>query len=565
MTFNGTPQANTSTTSFFNFTPSSDGTYAVTLAATCPGGIAVSTTATIIVTAPGDSLYRPVLNQNDFTYLGSFTLPHTANGWDTAGSTGGLTLRYDKGHLDFLTTNHIYSGGLVYEVSYPGISLTAPYPQASVVYNWGDVYTGQKEVSGDNSLNGSNWTYGLYYDQTLGRLYWSYGFTYTTVSDNPSFGYSVLNDATGAATGVGAWSLVNRPEKFDRGGTLRIPQWFADRFTGGDSLGVGFGGYFSVDATGSQGPALAGVADPNLSSNPDDSALANVPLLGYPLSAPDRGHRDPNYTSYYDGGVYPTTLGPWNPQGGVGYWTASDIVFGTGTWIDLPGGKQGVLFIAKVGQGNVWYQASDRHAQSGAFEWLVYNPKDLAAVANGLKQQWQIQPQYAWTSSTLPLPALDAGGWTGDGNNQVGGIAFDPSTNRLYVLVTAAAGYNGFEAWPEIYVYQVGPAVMATTPASGASGVSTATTVSITFLTAMDLTTLTSGAIGIQDSAGNTVAAALTYNAVTKTATLTPSAPLSANTSYTVTVAGGVSSTEMKDLFGDPLPAPYSWSFTTGL
>ena len=60
---------------------------------------------------------------------------------------------------------------------------------------------------------------------------------YASVASEPV----TLNDATGVATGVGAWSLTGRPEKYDRGGVVQIPQWFANRYTGGDTLGVGFG------------------------------------------------------------------------------------------------------------------------------------------------------------------------------------------------------------------------------------------------------------------------------------------------------------------------------------
>src|SRR5262249_60003050 len=163
-------------------------------------------------------------------------------------------------------------------------------------------------------------------------------------------------------------------------------------YTGGKSLGVGFGGYWSIVSTASFGPSLAAVSDPDVAASPDRSALANVPLVGYPSDAPDRAHRNPDYTSYYDDGTYPTTPGKWNPSGGTGYWTWSDTIYGAGSWIDLPD-RQGVLFIAKLGHGNVYYKDSDRHAYPGcSFTWYVYDPKDLAAVATGAKKQWEIQP-----------------------------------------------------------------------------------------------------------------------------------------------------------------------------
>ena len=394
-------------------------------------------------------------------------MPTYANSWSTAFSTGGLTHRYVNGQLHFLTTSHLYSGGLVYETNYPGISTGDIYsaPKAQVVWNWGDVYTGKKALQ-DATVGGDYWvsqlssgalTYGLYYDQNLGRLYWNYGDWYNMVyGGNPSLGYSLLNDSTGVGMGVGYWSLTNRPEKFDRGGTLRIPQWFADRFTGGKSLAVGFGGYFSGVAGASFGPALAAVSDPDPVVNPDRSSLDNVPLIGYPSNAPDRAHRDPDYNSFYestDGS--PDPAGAWNPLNGVGYWTWSDIIFGAAAWIDTPQ-LGGVLFIAKVGQGNVWYETSNLHADRGAFEWFVYDPKDLAAVASGAKQQWQIQPKYIWIDNVLQLNEATTG-WEGEGGMQVGGVTFDSTTNRLYVLVNGAWKDGCCEWYPQVYAYQVQP------------------------------------------------------------------------------------------------------------
>jgi PKD repeat protein len=440
------------------------GAYTTTVTVTDNQGDQAFSSAPITVDPTSDSsepLFTPVVNQSDFTYIGSFRLPQSANGWSTAFSTGGLAYRYVNGNLQFFTTSHVYSGGLVYEFNYPGVATSSNpnnLPQAQVITNWGDVYTGQKWVGNDggtSNLSSGVLTYGLYYDMSSDRLYWNYGDWYNATNPyNPSFGYSTLDDSTGVATGVGAWSLAGRPEKFDRGGILQIPEWFANAYTGGNTLGVGFGGYFSITSTASFGPALAAIAPPDPTTDPDDSSLPNIPLIGYPNGAPDRAHTDTDYTSYYDSGTYPTTPGQWNPANGTGYWSWSDLIYGAGTWIDTPNG-QGVLFIAKVGQGNVWYQTSDRHSQSGAFEWMVYNPADLAAVASGAKQQWQIQPEYEWTDSTLPLGNLDQSGWEGDGASQVGGITFDPTTNRLYVLVNAV-WQNGVEWYPEMYVYQLG-------------------------------------------------------------------------------------------------------------
>src|SRR5204863_679987 len=56
---------------------------------------------------------------------------------------------------------------------------------------------------------------------------------------------------------------------------------------------------------------------------------------------------------------------------------------------------------------------------------------------------------------------------------------------------------------------------------------------------------------------GATVAAALSYNSATFTATLQPYALLAALTTYTATVSGA------RDATGNVMAAPVTWSFTT--
>src|SRR5262249_39835778 len=160
-------------------------------------------------------------------------------------------------------------------------------------------------------------------------------------------------------------------EKEARGGVTPIPQWFADSYTGGKNLGVGFGGYFSIiSSPDSLGPALTAI---NAPSGPHRSSLPNVRLLGYDFGPPDsmhdREHAPPDYNSSYDNGAFnPTVINGVN----TGYWTWSDEIYGGGTWIDLPNAA-GVLFIGKIGKGNVWYETSDRHAQAGTVLWMIYD------------------------------------------------------------------------------------------------------------------------------------------------------------------------------------------------
>ncbi|MFC7533549.1 DUF4082 domain-containing protein [Actinoplanes sp. GCM10030250] len=95
------------------------------------------------------------------------------------------------------------------------------------------------------------------------------------------------------------------------------------------------------------------------------------------------------------------------------------------------------------------------------------------------------------------------------------------------------------------------PAVTATNPVSGASGVGVTSTVSATFNEALQ-----TGTAALSVSAGGTAVSGTTaYNATTRMVTFTPGS-LAASTSYTATVSGA------RDTAGN-LMAPVSWSFTT--
>ena len=104
------------------------------------------------------------------------------------------------------------------------------------------------------------------------------------------------------------------------------------------------------------------------------------------------------------------------------------------------------------------------------------------------------------------------------------------------------------------------PTVSSVTPASGATGVPTASNVTVTFSEPIDPSTITGSTFELRQGA-SLVAASVSYDAGTRTATLDPTAPLANSTSYTATVKGGAAG--VKDSAGNPLAADYSWTFTT--
>ena len=104
------------------------------------------------------------------------------------------------------------------------------------------------------------------------------------------------------------------------------------------------------------------------------------------------------------------------------------------------------------------------------------------------------------------------------------------------------------------------PQVPSTSPADGATDVSVGTLVTATFSEAMDPSTLSAVTFTLKETAtGTAVSGTVSYVAGTKTGTFTPSAPLGAETSYTVQVRTGV-----RDLAGNGLDTAKTWSFTTG-
>jgi hypothetical protein len=106
----------------------------------------------------------------------------------------------------------------------------------------------------------------------------------------------------------------------------------------------------------------------------------------------------------------------------------------------------------------------------------------------------------------------------------------------------------------------VPPEIVSTLPTNGANNVPLTQAVSATFTKAMNPLTITNATFQLTQG-GTVVAATLAYDAVTFTATLTPTVALLPSTSYIATVTSGAT-----DLAGDPLGstgAANPWTFTT--
>jgi len=103
------------------------------------------------------------------------------------------------------------------------------------------------------------------------------------------------------------------------------------------------------------------------------------------------------------------------------------------------------------------------------------------------------------------------------------------------------------------------PTLTSVSPAAKATAVAMGTNVTAVFSAAVQ--GVSTATFVLKNAAGATVAATVTYNSTTRTATLDPAANLAADATYTATLVGGTSA--IRDAAGTPL-ATTSWTFTTG-
>ena len=138
--------------------------------------------------------------------------------------------------------------------------------------------------------------------------------------------------------------------------------------------------------------------------------------------------------------------------------------------------------------------------------------------------------------------------------------------SSLRLVVTNGGNNEDFDHadWAEARVTcstsdTTAPTVSSVTPAAGATGVSPSVRPTATFSEPMSSVTAATFTLR-KAGASSDVAASVAYDAVTRTATLTPAASLDAGGSYTARVLGGAAG--VRDAAGNPLAADHTWTFT---
>jgi glucose/arabinose dehydrogenase/endonuclease YncB( thermonuclease family) len=139
--------------------------------------------------------------------------------------------------------------------------------------------------------------------------------------------------------------------------------------------------------------------------------------------------------------------------------------------------------------------------------------------------------------------------------------------NELALQVTDGGDGDGYDHadWANAQVTctdTVAPTVSSTVPAASATGVAVTSSVQAIFSEAMNASSLSTTTFTlVQQGSTTPLAATVTYDAPSTTASLKTTANLLTGTIYTATVKGGASGA--KDVAGNPLAADKVWTFTT--
>jgi hypothetical protein len=205
-------------------------------------------------------------------------------------------------------------------------------------------------------------------------------------------------------------------------------------------------------------------------------------------------------------------------------WTSAGTLLGNGTFTnETSGGWQTLTFTSPVAvQANTVYVVS-YHTTTGFY----------SSNTGYFGSQYDSWPLHA--------PA-GANGVYAAGGSQFPNLSF-ASTNYWVDVV-----FNSQ------FVDTVNPAVAVSSPASGATGASFTAPVQASFNKNVVQSSIQFTLTGPNST---NVPGALSYDSTTYTASFQPTSALSMGTGYTAKVSGAV------DTSGNPMTAPYSWSFTT--
>jgi alpha-tubulin suppressor-like RCC1 family protein len=212
---------------------------------------------------------------------------------------------------------------------------------------------------------------------------------------------------------------------------------------------------------------------------------------------------------------------------------SSPVQIGTGTtWSTVAAGSNFAMAIAS--DGSLWTWGDNSYGELGNGTTTgVITPSPIAAGTT-----WSA---IAAGSDFALAIASNGSLWTW-GDNSSSQLGDGTTTTATLPEQVVASGYS------------VLPTVTSTVPVNGATDVEIDSAMQVTFSEPMDPTSITTATFTLDRG----VTGVVTYNALTNTATFTPTSNLDPYTLYTATVTTGV-----RDSAGNHMAANYTWTFTT--
>lgn len=398
-----------------------------------------------------DPAGKTVLGLDDSQYVGSFRLPERVGESGAGYSEIGIALRKMPDGTRRLLMNYTHPRQTLFEAEVPPLAQFAgtdpkPLRVAEVKKVWGSLVL---EIPKIGDLQRISPNGGLCWDEDSKTLYWTFYHGYWTGGGFPVLGASRLGD-DGKITSVGRWRLPQTVNKWKSywGGVTKLPAEFARRYTGGRTMALGFGGYYSICAGCSRGPALAAIARPD--PNRDELDVAELLCYPDPAAAP----RDGDYFYGLGDIWYDMPKGP-----DQGSWTMDDLCR-SGVLIDLPE-KHGYIAFVKLANGRIGYDYGAIGATGASHWWYFYDPRDLGEAAKGLKKPAQVVPHgmarvsYAGQGEEAIRQAQERGMvHVGGIAGIVSGACFDDQERLLYVCKLCSIRV-GLELHPCVHVYRV--------------------------------------------------------------------------------------------------------------
>ena len=372
-----------------------------------------------------------MIDISDFEYEGSFSLPRVPGVAqdEKAFFPSGISLRTVDGEKRMLLTTGTYNQDL-YDVVIPEYGKFvgndfSEVPIATLRTVYGSLPKGD---GADN--NGRMW-----YDEENDLLYWTNFHSYYAGSFNALF--PVLRSASlegGVLTEMKQWHLpASTPSHYKSfwGGVTCIPNSFAEKYTNGYKIALGFGGAFSIIQSASQGPSLAAI-------NPDmqTGVMSFQNIMYYPF--PETCIRDGNY--FYSS--YNSTGNPSSPW--LGSWTSGDRIYSS-LFIDTPDKKGYITFVNQAIERFGYDYGGSNWRGKYQNAWYIYDYETLGKAATGEIPNNGIEP--------ASISVVDYPHELTRNNQFVGGSCFDPETRRLYLYTLKALKTYSMYDDPVVHVY----------------------------------------------------------------------------------------------------------------